>query len=229
MKHYYTRKILNKEQLKEIKDFIEISNENNLWVDGLISSMGQTKSDKNNLELNNFELSQKIHNIIMCSLDKDEDFLNFTVATETMLNIVSKMEEECFYKPHTDHWENGDFSTTVFLNEPEEYEGGELCLYFGGDDEIKIKLNAGYGITYPTGILHRVNKVKSGNRYVSVFWTKTLIKDPFIRSIYSEISNVLNQISNNPIHITDCSSLNRDPVFCLGNLKTEILRRYRGN
>jgi PKHD-type hydroxylase len=229
MKQYYVRKILNNHQLEEIKSLLEEANKNNSWQNGLISLAGETSHDlKNNLELSDVSIIHIINDMIMNFLDKDKNFFHFTVPLTTSLNIISKTQENGYYKPHKDNWNNGDFSTTVFLNSPQEYEGGELCLYFGGEDEVKIKLDSGWGVTYNTGTLHRVNKVKSGSRYVSIFWTKTLIKDSFIRNIYSELGNIENIISNYnyPIHLSDCYSSIKDPKFCIENLKNEILRRY---
>jgi PKHD-type hydroxylase len=73
-----------------------------------------------------------------------------------------------------------DVSTTLFLNEPHEYEGGELDLRFG-DFCISIKLPAGYAVMYPTGLLHRVKTVKSGVRKVIHWWDQSNIQNPFIR------------------------------------------------
>jgi PKHD-type hydroxylase len=227
MKHYYVRKILERDQISEITHTIQNANQNDSWVDGLMSG-GGTKKVKNNLELSDANFTQVINDYIMHSLDNDKEFLNFTIPTTTYLNIVSKTQSGGYYKPHKDTWSNGDYSTTVFLNSPEEYGGGELCLYLGGEEEIKIKLDAGWGITYSTGILHRVNKVSFGNRYASVFWTKSAIKDSFMRHIYSEISNVGNYLEqqNTPIHISDCIGATKDPLFSIENLKNEILRKY---
>jgi PKHD-type hydroxylase len=228
MKHYYVRKILEKNQINEISNIIQDANKNNSWVDGLVSNSEVTKQVKNNLELSDVNFTQVINSYVMQSLDNDKEFLNFTIPTVTYLNIVSKTQSGGYYKPHKDMWFNGDYSTTVFLNNPEDYDGGELCLYLGGEEEIKIKLDAGWGITYSTGILHRVNKVSFGDRYVSVFWTKSAIKDSFMRHIYSEISNVGNYLEqqNIPIHISDCVGATKDPLFSIDNLKNEILRHY---
>jgi PKHD-type hydroxylase len=227
MNEYYVRKILDKSKLQNIHEIIENANKNNFWSDGLSSLPRGSKDIKNNLELANIDSIELINDLIMNSLDDDKKFNDFTIPLSTSLNIISKSSEGSYYNPHTDNWCNGDYSTTLFLNEPEEYDGGELCLYFGGSDEIKIKLKSGWGITYPTGILHRVNTVESGVRYVSVFWTKSAIKDSFIRNIYTEISNIGYNISNyNNLYITDCKSSLKDPLFCIDNLKHEILRRY---
>ena len=227
MNNYYVRKVLDDDQIKLIQELLEHANKNDFWYDGL-NSGGGMKSIKNNKELSDMEMVQTINNSIMDSLDRDSHFLSFTTASTTHLNIVSKSEFGCYYNPHYDQWSNGEFSTTVFLSDPNSYDGGELCLLFGNDDEKLFKLDAGWAITYPTGTLHRVNKVLSGVRYVSVFWTKSKIKNHVIRNIYHQLSLVeeLIQKENNPIHYTDCKSALKDPVFIIQNLKNEIFRNY---
>lgn len=227
MNNYYVRKVLDDDQIKLIQELLEHANKNDFWYDGL-NSGGGMKSIKNNKELSDMEMAQTINNSIMDSLDRDSHFLSFTTASTTHLNIVSKSEFGCYYNPHYDQWSNGEFSTTVFLNDPNCYDGGELCLLFGNDEEKLFKLDAGWAITYPTGTLHRVNKVLSGVRYVSVFWTKSKIKNHVIRNIYHQLSLVeeLIQKENNPIHYTDCKAALKDPVFIIQNLKNEIFRNY---
>jgi PKHD-type hydroxylase len=227
MINYYIRKVLDCEQLKIVNQIINEANKNNYWSDGL-NTGGGTKRIKNNVELSNPEFSQRINSIIMNSLDSDSKFIGYTAAKETYLNIVSKTFSGGYYNPHIDNWCNGDYSTTVFLNDPNEYDGGELCLYIGGNEEVKIKLDAGWAVTYSTGTVHRVNKIITGNRYVSVFWTKSLISDSFIRHIFSELSNIQENISEkeHSFHLSNCIGALKDPNFCLDNLKTEILRKY---
>lgn len=224
---YYVRKVLDERRLEQVKQSIEICNQNGSWQDGLLSG-GGIKSVKNNLEMSDVQQSNIINSMIMNSLDVDKDFINFTAAKSTALNIVSKTISGGYYNPHLDSWFNGDYSTTVFLNDPEEYNGGELCLYCGGEDEVKIKLKAGWGVTYSTGIVHRVNRIISGVRYVSVFWTESLIKDSFMRYVYNELSKIenINLQNNQSVHLSDCISASKDPDFCVRNLKTQILRKY---
>lgn len=227
MKNFYTRKILDDDQLKTIKEVLLNANNLNLWMNGLNSGGGYSRV-KSNEELSDMNSSQMINQMIMKSLDEDSSFINFTAAKSTHLNIVSKTSSGGYYNPHFDSWFNGDFSTTVFLNDPEEYIGGELCLYVGGEEEIEVKLPAGYGITYSTGILHRVNKVISGTRYVSVFWTESLLKNSFIRYVYSEIGEIQKNMLNyqSSVHLSDCLNASKDPHFSLENLRQQILRNY---
>lgn len=227
MKQFYTRQILTDEQLLIVKKVITEANNNDLWQNGLNSGGGFSRV-KNNLEMFDQGLVSNINSMIMNSLDSDKHFIDFTAAKQTTFNIISKTISGGYYNPHYDQWANGDYSTTVFLNDPEDYVGGELCLYIGGEDEIKIKLKSGWGVTYPTGVLHRVNKVTTGTRYASVFWTKSLIDDHFIRHIYSEICDAQSNMVNyeSPIHLGNCLNVSKDPCFILEGLRQQILRRY---
>lgn len=227
MKSFYVRKLLDKEHLDYIKNILNESNEKNFWEDGL-NSGGGYRHVKNNLENSNIEFSSEINKIVMSCLDKDSEFLGFTCARSTNLNIISKTISGGYYNPHFDNWSNGHYSTTVFLNDPDEYDGGELCLLIN-DKEEKIKLDAGWAITYSTGTLHRVNKVISGVRYASVFWTESLLKDSFIREIYyqlSKLSEIYSKKEKNSIHMTNCLVAQNDPEFVINNIKNELLRRY---
>jgi len=225
--NYYIRKVLDDNQIDYISNLIKISNEKNYWVDGLKTG-GIDHTQKLNKELSNSDICSKINECIMNSLDSDSKFLEFTCAKTTYTNIISKTETGNYYNPHVDMWENGDFSTTVFLNSPDEYEGGELCLYFGNDGEKLVKLNPGWAITYSTGLLHRVNEVTSGVRYASIFWTKSYVKNHNIRNINYQLSILINLLEKNPNKInckTFVDVLN-DPLFIARNIKNDILRIY---
>jgi PKHD-type hydroxylase len=227
MINYYVRKVLEEDQVNIIKELLKHSEENNLWIDGL-NSGGGSSSIKSNKELSDPQMLHTINSCIMQALDTDRNFLDFTVAKTTGVNIISKTESGNYYNPHYDNWSNGDYSTTIFLNEPDNYDGGELCLLLGNDEEKQFKLNAGWAITYPTGTIHRVNHVLSGTRYVSVFWTKSKIKDQKIRNIYYQLGTLLQILEkrSDSIHYTDCKSVLNDPTFITQNLQNEILRNY---
>ncbi|MCZ4329329.1 Fe2+-dependent dioxygenase [Castellaniella denitrificans] len=78
-----------------------------------------------------------------------------------------------------------DVSTTVFLSDPDEYEGGELIIQdtYG---EQRVKLPAGHAVVYPGTSLHRVAPVTRGVRYGSFFWTQSLVRDDGRRALLLE-------------------------------------------
>lgn len=119
--------------------------------------------------------------LLFKSVDKCGSFLDFTIPVSSTSPIISKTPPGGYYNAHFDVVDNGHFSTTIFLSDPKSYDGGELCLYLDGKEE-KFKLDAGYGITYETGIAHRVNLVTRGDRIACVFWTKTKI--PVMDELY---------------------------------------------
>lgn len=79
-----------------------------------------------------------------------------------------------------------DVSTTVFLSEPEEYEGGELIVEdtYG---EHEVKLSAGDAIVYPSTSLHRVEPVTAGARIAAFLWTQSWVRDDWQRKMLFEL------------------------------------------
>ena len=78
---------------------------------------------------------------------------------------------------------------TIFLNAPEDYDGGELVMELGGA-EIKYKLPAGAAIFYPSNTLHRVAEVTRGQREVAVTWVQSVVRSPEQREILFDIDKV---------------------------------------
>lgn len=152
------------------------------WQSGLLSIDFPNDFNKANKTVIKKNLETAIPTeVLLNPIDKCNSFLDFTIPKSSTDPIISKMMKGGFYKPHLDNAHSGHFSTTIFLVDPEKYSGGELCL-FVNEKEEKFKLNAGYGITYETGIPHSVNPVTEGERIVCVFWTKTRI--PVMEDLY---------------------------------------------
>ena len=82
-----------------------------------------------------------------------------------------------------------DISVTVFLSNPDEYEGGELEMQspFGPQE---VKLPAGAAVIYPSSTLHRVKPVTEGERLAAVTWVQSFIADPARREILYDIDRV---------------------------------------
>lgn len=131
---------------------------------------------------------------------------NGPLRSHTMMNrnndfIFSKYLEGGYYHQHVDNQRMGrmrtDYSCTLFINDPEEYEGGELCIDIG-TQEVKYKLEAGKAIIYPTGVKHRVDTVTSGERHVCVFWIESALQDVRMRELYRGIDMMINKYLYEP-------------------------------
>lgn len=224
MDNYIVRKLLSDESLLQIQEILKNVDDGE-WVSGLETAVGYREGVKSNMELHSSsEIGTTINSIIMENFDKDPLFWRFCCPLQSGCCLISKTSSGGYYRPHNDYGLNGHFSTTVFLNHPEEYDGGELSLFMNGE-ELNFKLDAGMAITYSTGIMHQVKEVTSGNRIVAVTWTKSHIKDPFIRDIYCGLCKLIDIL---PSESTESNfyDASLSPSFILNELKNKILRRY---
>jgi len=86
-----------------------------------------------------------------------------------------------------------DLSATLFLSEPEEYNGGELVIEgkFGAQS---VKLNAGDLVLYPSSSLHQVLPVTAGARVSSFFWIQSLVRDDAQRELLYDLDQSIQAI-----------------------------------
>ncbi len=87
-----------------------------------------------------------------------------------------------------------DLSATLFLEEPEAYQGGELVV----EDNLgaqAVKLPAGHLLLYPASSLHRVEPVTEGARVASFFWVQSMVRDDGARSILFDLDRSIQAIA----------------------------------
>lgn len=85
-----------------------------------------------------------------------------------------------------------DISATLFLAEPDEYEGGELEIETASDVQA-VKLAAGDMVLYPSGALHRVLPVTKGARIASFFWIQSMVRDAGERALLYDLDQGVQQ------------------------------------
>lgn len=110
-----------------------------------------------------------------------------------------------------------DVSMTIFLCEPEEYDGGELVIRdtFG---EQRVKLPAGDAVLYPGTSLHRVTPVTRGVRLASFFWTQSLVPQNHRRTMLYDLDLAIQALgADHPDHAS---------VDTLTNLYHNLLREW---
>lgn len=100
--------------------------------------------------------------------------------------LISKTVAGGKYGSHVDSAMMGglrtDVSFTLFLSEPDTYDGGELVIESAAGDDGH-KLPAGSVVVYPSTTLHRVAEVTRGERFVAAGWAQSLIRDPAKREL----------------------------------------------
>ncbi|MGI4732597.1 MAG: Fe2+-dependent dioxygenase [Janthinobacterium lividum] len=111
-----------------------------------------------------------------------------------------------------------DLSATLFLEEPEAYDGGELVIEdrFG---ERAVKLPAGHMVVYPATSLHRVAPVTRGTRTACFFWIQSMVRDEGRRRILFDLDGAVQQIAGRSGH-------DDPPVIALTGVYHNLLRRW---
>ena len=82
-----------------------------------------------------------------------------------------------------------DFSFTLFLSDPTDYDGGEL-LVVGTEGDRQVKPKAGSMVIYSTGALHKVNPVTRGERRAAVGWVQSLVRRPDEREVLFDLGRI---------------------------------------
>lgn len=187
----YIINLLDSEKLIKINNIFNSAE----FESGLMTRTEYIPEIKNNLEMNRKDgYYLESEKIIVSSINQNYDFKEYTSMRRYGSILFSEYKENMFYNTHNDYYKMGavrtDYSCTVFLSNPDEYEGGELMINIG-DREIPYKLNAGDAVVYPTGLTHRVNTVKSGTRRVCVFWVESSIQNNVLREINSEMHTIM--------------------------------------
>lgn len=185
----YEIDLLDDEQLQYINSFYKQSN----FTGGEISN---PSSVKNNYMMVNYAHSC-VSRVFDTILKSNKDLYSIFLASRVSQIYPLWYKENCFYDYHIDTTPiggvNGHLSMTCFLNDPDEYEGGELVIKIGSE-EVSIKKKKGTAVLYNTGLWHKINPVLSGDRKVIVCWIDTAVKDSFIRNHLIEYGNMINSI-----------------------------------
>lgn len=142
----------------------------------------------------NHPVMKEIMGIVMPALGRNDAFMGAAQPRKLAAMLVSRYRPGMAYGLHVDapimgepNHVRSDVSFTLFLSEPDTYEGGELA-FETGSGENAFKLPARSAICYPTGQLHRVRAVTSGERLAVVGWVQSLVRDVAIRELLYDLS-----------------------------------------
>lgn len=225
----YTRQILFDDDLQEVRENLaKVSFEDGINTldapdESHLAKVHQMKKCLNHT--NGCPYAQRIGEIILGGIDKDAEFITSTAALRSGYPIISRTEAGMYYRPHNDIYSVGNYSTTVFLNDPEEYEGGYLRLRVGQDVQ-EVKLRAGWAVTYDTGIPHEVTDVEEGRRDVGVFWTSSKYSDARHRSIYTQILKAIAAVPQPAQYPQSLEAHAQEPHYILKTLENEYQRMF---
>lgn len=182
--------VLTKQQVTEFRAQLQ---DEKLWLNGKLSAGSQAQQIKNNLQVDvHHEVYQEISTQVLKALKNNLLVQSAGLPKHILQPMLNCYQDSGNYGNHVDNavqfssltgqMIRTDVSMTVFLSDPEEYEGGELIV----EDNYgchEVKLDAGDAILYPATSLHRVEPVTSGKRIAAFTWMQSMVKDDWQRTM----------------------------------------------
>ena len=219
--------ILDAAQLTRMRAVLDTAE----WIDGRATVGAQGAQVKRNQQLDDHSpLRKQLGDVVMDALAANPLFHAATLPKRILPPRFNRYEGGGEYGFHVDGAVMGvagnagvaeqmrsDVSCTLFINEPGEYEGGELIISdtYG---EHEVKLPAGDLIVYPSSSLHRVTPVTQGARLASFFWVQSLVRDSEQRGILLDLDRSIQALTQ--------TGAERDSVLRLTNIYHNLLRRW---
>lgn len=201
--------VLTRAQVAQIRQRLDQAD----WVDGRATVGAQGAQVKHNRQLpEHSPVSQELGQIILDALAGNALFFAAALPLHTIPPLFNSYAGGEHYGAHIDgairslpggRRMRTDVSCTLFLSDPEEYEGGELIVTdtYGAHE---VKLPAGDLILYPSTSIHNVEPVTSGTRVCSFFWTQSMVRDDWQRSLLLELDQNIQSLR---ARLGDCPEL----------------------
>lgn len=163
------------------------------WVDGKVTAGEQSAKAKYNLQVpEQSDESKELGQLVLKALGRNAAFTSAALPLRVYPPLFNRYDEGMRFHAHVDNAIRAlpgtgfrirtDVSTTLFLSDPEDYDGGELVIQDTYGTQT-VKLPAGHMVVYPSTSLHSVNPVTRGSRWASFFWTQSLVKDDSKRAL----------------------------------------------
>ena len=181
--------VLNKAQVAECRRLMDQAE----WVDGNVTSGHQSALAKNNMQLpEDSAVARHVGDLIQDALGRNTMFISAALPLKVYPPLFNRYEGGQQFATHVDnairHLRGtnfrirSDLSCTLFLSEPEDYDGGELTIedVYG---EQQVKLPAGHMVLYPSSSLHHVTPVTRGSRVSSFFWLQSMVREDSQRTL----------------------------------------------
>ena len=175
------------------------------WVDGKVTAGQRSARDKFNRQLNeDSALGLLFGQRILARLSENALFMSAALPKRIYPPLFNRYSGGEAFGFHIDNAIRGikgvrervrtDLSATLFLSDPETYDGGELVIRdtFG---ERSVKLPAGHLVLYPGTSVHKVNPVTRGERVAAFFWIESLVREDSQRSLLLDMDVAIQRLN----------------------------------
>ncbi len=193
--------VLNQEQVARARLLLQTAE----WVDGRVTAGHQSARAKDNLQVpEGHPAARQIGDTILSELQRNALFISAALPLKVFPPLFNRYEGGQSFGNHVDNAIRSvpgssikvrtDLSVTLFLTEPDEYDGGELLVEdtFGVHS---VKLPAGHAVLYPASSLHHVRPVTRGARLASFFWIQSMLRDDGERTLLFDLDTAIQRLT----------------------------------
>jgi PKHD-type hydroxylase len=189
--------VLSKQEVAEFRSIMDAAT----WEDGRSTAGAQSALVKKNEQLPpNGEVARALGQRIVKALTANPLFISAAIPLHIFPPLFNRYGPGHHFGIHVDNAVRGDpltglrirtdMSVTLFLSEPDEYDGAELIVedYYGSHE---VKLPAGHLVLYPASSLHMVTPITRGTRVASFFWLQSMVRDERARAMIFDLDNTI--------------------------------------
>ena len=199
------------------------------WIDGNETSGHQSALAKKNVQLREGSAeARQVGDAVLDAVGRKPQFIAAALPLKVFPPLFNRYAGGQTFGTHvdnavrqlrgTDFRVRSDLSATLFLSEPDDYDGGELTVddRFGGK---AVKLPAGDLVLYPASSLHRVTPVTRGARVASFFWIQSMVRDDAERDLLLSLDTSIQALAA-------AHGQADDQVIALTGVYHNLLRRW---
>ena len=192
--------VLTLEQVAQARRLLDSAE----WVDGRVTAGVQSARVKDNQQLpEGHPVAQQLGDVIITALQGSALFVSAALPLRVFPPLFNRYQGGHGFGNHVDNAIRQitgtplrirtDLSATLFLCQPDEYDGGELVVEdtYGVHD---VKLPAGHMILYPSTSLHHVRPVTRGARVASFFWIQSMVRDDATRALLFDLDVAIQRL-----------------------------------
>ena len=193
--------LLSPAEVADIRAIIDAAE----WIDGNATSGHQSALAKHNEQLpEDGDAAKQAGRLILEALGRSPIFFASALPLKIYPPLFNRYGTGQEFDTHVDNairLKRGsdfrirsDLSITVFLEAPDDYDGGELLIedHYGVQ---RVKLPAGHAVVYPSSSLHRVTPITRGRRVASFFWLQSMVRDAEKRRTLFDLDRAVQRLT----------------------------------
>ena len=193
--------LLDKEGVARVRAIVDAG----AWEDGNATSGHQSALAKRNEQLpEDSPAAKEAGRLVLDALGRSPLFIAAALPLKIFPPLFNRYAGGQNFATHVDNAVRiqrgsefrvrSDLSATLFLADPDSYEGGELLIegQFGAQS---VKLPAGDMVLYPSSSLHKVTPVTAGTRVASFFWIQSMVRDDGARRLLFELDQAVQRLA----------------------------------